>query len=101
MALYCYAASICFLLLLFFIAVILETRSAQALDDRTGENIKTSHNLKSSALAVLLHGLDQRSLDQMKDVSVANDVKEIEAASKTRKVRFDMTDQGLKLVVVE
>ncbi|KAK5071918.1 hypothetical protein LTR51_006402 [Lithohypha guttulata] len=91
-----YSGSICVLLMLFFVAMVFETRRACIVDQRLGPTL-VRHNFKSSALAFLLHGLDRDMQSELRSVSVLNNTREIETASKEQMVVLSGTDSGLKL----
>lgn len=91
-----YSASICALLLVFFIAMLLETRWAPVVDQRLGPTL-VRHNFKSSALTFILHGLDFGLQYDLRSVGATNNASEIESASKEQIVKLSATDAGLKL----
>lgn len=100
-----YSGVITFLLLVFFTAMIFNTRSVEPAEAQTCRGTRcrlpAQHDFKSLALATLFHGLDRRSHEELQYVGVINTVRELEDESKSRLMRLVRTARGWKLSSVQ
>lgn len=98
-----FSAAIVLLTLLFFLYVVVKTRGDQAELRKAWEN-KGVHapfyDFKSSALALLFHGLDDDSRRQLIDVGGTNRTGEMERRSRDVKIHLVATKRGWKLSTV-
>lgn len=79
------------LLLVFFLALLVDAPSKKSM------RIYSRHNLKSSALATLFHGLDVSVQERALDVGYFNTLEAIEEIAKDQSVVLQQTRCGMKL----
>lgn len=100
-----YSASITGLLLVFFIAMVINTRSTERKmlkpaqlpnENREKAAVAHHHDFKSSALATIFHGLDRQSLDALARIGASNTESELLDIAKKRLVSLVLTDSGWK-----
>lgn len=99
-----YTAVIVGLLLIFFTWTVIYARISQSRLRRQWvrpNEVPPIHDLKSSALSFLYHGLDQESLRQADTLGASNQEKELEKSTKEITVRLVATEQGWKLSAVD
>lgn len=101
------SASIVILVLLFFVATVSHTRFAEGYapdlvypEENDSPLDIAYHDLRSSALATLLHGLDQCSLEEVGFAGSSNTVSKLETLSKEYLVTLVFTEHGWKLSTV-
>jgi hypothetical protein len=95
-----YAALVVGLLLIFFAWMVVYARVSQSQLRKQWVGQDTApliHDYKSSALSVLLHGLDHDSLRHIGDVSASKAESEVEKSAKEITVKLVATEQGWKL----
>ena len=95
-----YSAAVVILTLTFFLWTVFQTKQDQAYllkDCNRAEGGATLYDFKSSALALLIHGLDKDSLKSMAGVGSMNQEKELKKLSRKTKVQLVPTEQGWKL----
>jgi hypothetical protein len=79
------------LLLVFFVALILETTIGRS---KIGSS--QPHDFKGSPLALLFHGMDHKILADLDDRSALNEKQDLERLAKTMNVRFAQSRDGWK-----
>jgi hypothetical protein len=77
--------------LLFFVALLLETMPREQASTDTQQ-----HDFKGSPLALLFHGLDEKTLASLGDKSVLHDTRELKKAAKATRVRLMRSEHGWK-----
>jgi hypothetical protein len=95
-----YAALVVGLLLIFFTWMVVYARVSQSQLRKqwVGQDAAPLiHDYKSSALSVLLHGLDHESLRHIGDISASKAESEVEKSAKEITVKLVATEQGWKL----
>jgi hypothetical protein len=95
-----YAALIVGLLLVFFAWMVVYARASQSrLRKQWAGQDKAPliYDYKSSALSVLLHGLDHESLKHIDEISASNVESEVEKSAKEITVKLVATEHGWKL----
>jgi hypothetical protein len=95
-----YVALVVGLLLIFFTWMVVYARISQSQLRKqwVGQDAAPLiHDYKSSALSVLLHGLDHESLRHIGDISASNSESEVEKSAKEITVKLVATEQGWKL----
>lgn len=99
-----YAAMVVGLLLVFFTWMVVYARVSQSQLRKqwaSQESVPLIHDFKSSASSVLLHGLDDATLQRMDNVGASNSEREAGKRAKEVIVRLVATDQGWKLSSVD
>jgi hypothetical protein len=95
-----YAAAVVGLLLIFFVWMVVHSRTnqSQLRKQWTSEGAAPPvHDFKSSALSTLFHGLDRESLVHMDDTGASNQDSELRRKAERVGVRLVATEQGWKL----
>ncbi|KAF2828783.1 hypothetical protein CC86DRAFT_319841 [Ophiobolus disseminans] len=98
-----FSAAIVLLTLVFFLYVVVKARGDQAELRRAWETEGVHapfYDFKSSALALLFHGLDDDSRRQLIDVGSTNRTAEMAKRSKDVKIQLVATERGWKLATV-